>query len=84
MCVFRTPALPGPDPSVEAERQERMAREMADARQRKEEALEGEITRRKEELAHVPCSRDRVVALDFTTQIGMSNARLGKELPTAV
>tara|TARA_Y100000114_G_scaffold73029_1_gene66939 strand:- start:11828 stop:12046 length:219 start_codon:yes stop_codon:yes gene_type:complete len=47
MCVFRTPALPGPDPSVEAERQERMAREMADARQRKEEALEGEITRRK-------------------------------------
>ena len=47
MCVFRTPTLPGPDPAVEAERQERMAQEMADARQRKQEALEGEVTRRK-------------------------------------
>lgn len=47
MCVFKPPALPAPDPSIEAERQERMAQEMADARQRKQEALEGEITRRK-------------------------------------
>ena len=47
MCVFKAPAIPGPDPAVEAERQERMAQEMAEARQRKQEALEGEITRRK-------------------------------------
>ena len=47
MCVFKPPAIPGPDPAVEAERKERMAQEMADARQRKQEALEGEITRRK-------------------------------------
>ena len=46
--------IPGPDPAVEAERQERMAQEMADARQRKQEALEGEITRRKRVLAHAP------------------------------
>ena len=47
MCVFATPSIPGPDPAVEAERKERMAQEMADARQRKQEALEGEVTRRK-------------------------------------
>ena len=39
MCVFATPSIPGPDPAVEAERKERMAQEMADARQRKQEAL---------------------------------------------
>ena len=84
MCVFKAPAIPGPDPAVEAERQERMAQEMADARQRKQEALEGEITRRKKGRAHAPCFLVRAVVLDFTTQTGMSNARLGKELPPTV
>ena len=84
MCVFATPSIPGPDPAVEAERKERMAQEMADARQRKQEALEGEVTRRKKAEAHVLCFLVRAVVLDFTTQTGMSNARLGKELPPTV
>lgn len=47
MCVFPTPRMPGPDPRVEAERQERMAQETADARMRRDEALAEEVSRKK-------------------------------------
>jgi hypothetical protein len=47
MCIFTPPKIPGPDPAIEAERQERMAAENADKRARRDDALEDTVARRK-------------------------------------
>ena len=62
-----------------------MAQEMAEARQRKQEALEGEVARRKKGTGCTIFAHwSDAVVLDSITRIGMSNARLGKELPPTV
>jgi hypothetical protein len=47
MCIFQPPSMPAVDPSLEAERKERMAQETAQARQRRDDALDDEVARRK-------------------------------------
>jgi hypothetical protein len=47
MCVFRQPTMPAPDPSIEQDRQDRLAKEMATAKQNKEDALEQTLQKKK-------------------------------------
>jgi hypothetical protein len=47
MCVFKQPQMPAPDPSIEAERKERMAQETADKASRRDTALEETVRKKK-------------------------------------
>jgi hypothetical protein len=47
MCVFQSPKMPAPDPSIEQDRKDRMAQETAEARRNRDMALEETVQRKK-------------------------------------
>lgn len=47
MCIFNRPSTPAPDPSVEAERKERMEKELSETKQMKSQNLQKAVKAKK-------------------------------------
>ena len=47
MCIFNRPSAPRPDPAVEAERKERMEKELAETKSMKQKNLQAAVKTKK-------------------------------------